>query len=550
MRGMAGEKGVNLGNLATGVAANQVLINQSNQYQHGVQSQQHFNDFRTKHVSSGVDLAKEFNHLKVSHRKDDFTAGINHRMGESCGVQQIPWVPAHPFQQMPLTPAYSMYRPYIPGYPMQQMPMRPFNRMQQMPFMPVPMAPRRNVSVPIKTYVHTQPSSGCVPQQDLRENTENLDSLRPTADLKKRISRILAGADPKLKRSEFMKFLKELKNRSVAEKDKATKAKQKESWAEEFNRLAESKHWQQQDASTIPESPAEKAPSIYLISEQHKEYLNCEDPFAKGVQLLKTGKLTEAVKAFEACVQQDPKRSEAWRFLGQAHMENDNSSRAIAALTRCIKLNEMDLSALMQLTVGYTNDLNQQMGLDYLNRWIANHPRYKSCWGLFSQMKTANEHVKVLQCLELYKRALQMNTSDHEVHTALGVLHSLIGDYTKSITNFESAVEINPTDASLWNKLGASLANGGKFGEAILAYKQALKLKPNYVRALFNLGISFAGQDCHKDACQSYLAALTLNPEADNGWAQLKASLVLYSPNLIYLCKKKDANVFRPHFNF
>ena len=42
-----------------------------------------------------------------------------------------------------------------------------------------------------------------------------------------------------------------------------------------------------------------------------------------GIQLFRDGKLGEAILAFEAVVQREPMSSDAWRWLGTAHAEND-----------------------------------------------------------------------------------------------------------------------------------------------------------------------------------------------------------------------------------
>jgi len=383
---------------------------------------------------------------------------------------------------------------------------------------------------------------------------ENLDSLQPTKRDKMKIEEIIQNADPKMQQSKFFSFLEDLKNRPAVDEGEALDLT-KETWLEEYNKIRDTQDgdWRFRHTGNLstPYTPTEQPAPQYEMSKESEEYADCKDPFQEGVRLMKNGRLTEAVKAFEACVQKQPRRSEAWRLLGQCHADNENESQAIAALTRCVELDEFDLPALIQLGVCHTNDWNSKKALEYLDRWISNHPDYMACKLRPSQVDNTKYNADVLRTIELFEQAAIIDPQDEEVHVVLGVLHNLSRDYDKAEINFKNAIKVNENDPSSWNKLGATMANGGKCAEAISAYKRALKLKPNYVRALSNLGISFANQQCYKEACVSYLASLAQNPAADNVWDHLKMSLyAMERVDLVDICKMRDTSLFKPHFNF
>lgn len=228
---------------------------------------------------------------------------------------------------------------------------------------------------------------------------------------------------------------------------------------------------------------------------------------------------------------------------------------------KCNELDPYDLDALLQLGVSYTNEIDPFHALKYLKTWIANHPDYSiladqidlsikkpqnNSYG--GWMGSKDEHKKVVN---LFEKAIKINDKDIELHVVLGVLFNITSEYDKAEMHFKKSIQLNPKDASLWNKLGATQANGNKPKLAMKAYRRALKLKPNYVRALSNLGISFANQDMHREACQSYLASLKLNPKADGIWDHLTMSLMhLNRSDLVDLCKFKDVNRFKKHFDF
>jgi tetratricopeptide (TPR) repeat protein len=537
MRDFSGDKAAQLGQLSHGVTANQALINESNQYQHSFQNQQNFEDFRAKNMQRmqpGKNLAAEFNRLHVNPAQraqgNSYAAEFNQLHA------QAPMQSHHRLQQLPMMPQMRM--PMMPRMAMPPM-MPPTIAQVQPTVQPAPVQQEQPVVVEQK--------------EEIKEVDENLDMLQPTVSDKKMINKLFANADPKMKQSKFFNFLEDLKNRPAVDEGEALDLT-KESWLEEYNKISNSHdaNWESfKNGISNPFTPTETPAPQYQMSKESEEYADCKDPFEEGVRLMKNGRLTEAVKAFEACVKKQPRRSEAWRLLGQCHADNENESQAIAALTRCVEIDEFDLPALIQLGVCHTNDWNSTKAIEYLDRWISNHPDYMACKKKPCRVDSTQYNAEVLRAIELFEHAAMIDPQDDEVHSVLGVLHNLSREYDKAEINFKNAIRVNDKDPSLWNKLGATMANGGKCDEAISAYKRALKLKPNYVRALSNLGISFANQQCYKEACVSYLASLAQNPEADNVWRHLKMSLhAMNRVDLVEMCKMRDTSLFKPHFNF
>eukprot|EP01083_Nonionella_stella_P103377 295144_1 len=298
----------------------------------------------------------------------------------------------------------------------------------------------------------------------------------------------------------------------------------------------------------------EFAQTNHFVEEKDEHKHHDMNYFEEGIRLMNSGNLNEAILAFEACVKGEANRSEAWRYLGICHADNENENGAISAYLKCHSLDPYDLDTLLQLGVPYTNEIDPFRALNYLKQWIANHADYsalvedKSGDVMGGYGGSKEEHKKVVF---LFNRALQINAMDSDLHIVLGVLYNITSEFHIAENHFKKAIQSKPKDPSLWNKLGATQANGGKCEHAIRAYSKALQLKPNYVRALSNLGISFANQDMHKEACQSYLASLKLNNNADSVWDHLTMSLMhLNRGDLVELCKHKDVKYFKNHFDF
>ncbi|KAF6002485.1 Peroxisomal membrane signal receptor PTS1 [Cyanidiococcus yangmingshanensis] len=130
----------------------------------------------------------------------------------------------------------------------------------------------------------------------------------------------------------------------------------------------------------------EPAENRYLSIETHDPQSTSDRAaalaaLAEGERLYAEGQLAEAIMAFEAAVKLDRELSRAWYFLGVSHAESDQDPQAIASLKRALECNgdeaqgdDVIADALLCLGVSYTNELNPNQALRYLERWLDLHP--------------------------------------------------------------------------------------------------------------------------------------------------------------------------------
>ncbi|KAA8495814.1 Peroxisome biogenesis protein 5 [Porphyridium purpureum] len=323
--------------------------------------------------------------------------------------------------------------------------------------------------------------------------------------------------------------------------------KQQESWAQEFEQ--EQRSWGDEFTSLegefkdnfdeelrayLGKSPDE---TEYVFA-QNNPYVGDPEAMALGERFLAEGDLTQAVLAFEAVVQADSGRADAWYLLGSAQTECDEDGKAIAALRRCSEthakpgdeLRELPpasapvLSALLALAVSYTNELDQSRALDALRRWADAHPTMRSVpTPIGGESSSMSAHDAILN---RFSELARQFPREADVHQALGVLYNLSREYDLAALAFRNALEIQPSAYHLWNKLGATCANGSEPREALTAYRRAVELKPHYVRAWVNVGTSYANQGQYDQAMRYYLRALGMNREMHHVWAYLRTNVI------------------------
>lgn len=243
-----------------------------------------------------------------------------------------------------------------------------------------------------------------------------------------------------------------------------------------------------------------------------------QDPYQIGLQLMENGaKLSEAALAFEAAINKNPDRVEAWLKLGEVQTQNEKEVAGITALEKCLELHPENSEALMTLAISYINEGYDNAAFATLERWIstkypqiAERARQES--PSISDEDRFTLHKRVT---ELFIKAAQLSPDhanmDSDVQMGLGVLFYANEDFDKTIDCFKAALSIRPDDPVLWNRLGASLANSNRSEEAVDAYFKALEIRPTFVRARYNLGVSCINIGCYKEAAEHLLSGLAMH---------------------------------------
>lgn len=296
----------------------------------------------------------------------------------------------------------------------------------------------------------------------------------------------------------------------------------------------------------------------YLFEEDNPFTATGKDPFDEGMTIMREGgNLSLAALAFEAAVQKNSDHVEAWTALGSAQAQNEKELPAIRALEQALKLDPMNLSALMGLAISYTNEGYDSTAYRTLERWLSTkYPQIISPDDLApdSELGFTDRHLLHDKVTSLFIRAAQLSPDgehmDPDVQVGLGVLFYGAEEYSKAVDCFEAALASTESGMTngphqahlLWNRLGATLANSGRSEEAIAAYEKALTLNPNFVRARYNLGVSCINIGVYPQAAQHLLGALSMHRVVEREGMQRVKEVIGEAPGD---SKMNDAEVER-----
>jgi adenylate cyclase len=88
--------------------------------------------------------------------------------------------------------------------------------------------------------------------------------------------------------------------------------------------------------------------------------------------------------------------------------------------------------------------------------------------------------VQALQrAIDLAKKALSLEESNHTAHGVLGTGYLYQGEYDLAISQLQRAIELNPNHSTGYHYLGWGLLFSGRTEDAIKAFETTLRLNPN-----------------------------------------------------------------------
>ncbi|CAJ0608365.1 unnamed protein product [Cylicocyclus nassatus] len=269
------------------------------------------------------------------------------------------------------------------------------------------------------------------------------------------------------------------------------------------------------------------------VHQEQNPFLTSADPLTEGDHLMQAGDLGNAMLAYEAAVQKNPRDAEAWCRLGLSHAENEHDGKAIAAFNNCLKIQPNNEEALLALSVSLANENSENEALHQLEKWLVAHQGGDpaNVQKAPSSFSTFLDHETFANVEQLFLNAArqQSGTADAALQNALGVLYNLNRNYERAVECLKLAIASRPDDPRLWNRLGATLANGDHTPEAIAAYREALQRYPTYVRARYNLGISCMHLNSYREAVEHFVSALELQKggsDSSSIWPTLRSASI------------------------
>lgn len=120
---------------------------------------------------------------------------------------------------------------------------------------------------------------------------------------------------------------------------------------------------------------------------------------------------------------------------------------------------------------------------------------------------------QLYKALSEYKKALQIDPLNFQVHNNIGMVYKDLGRLTEAITHYQKALSISPTYEKAHHNLGVAYYFKDDFEKAILEFKQAIDYDPMNPETYNNLGLIYRKLKDLYGAKKTFRKGLTINPD-------------------------------------
>ena len=154
-----------------------------------------------------------------------------------------------------------------------------------------------------------------------------------------------------------------------------------------------------------------------------------------------------ALEDFDAAVQLDPKRWQAWHNRGVSHAMQGRFDEAMSDLDRTVEL----------------------------------QPSYANAW--FNRGELFYEAGDYDRAIDDYNRAIELRPEDSAAHNSRGHAYYRLGDYRTAVQNYTQAIRLDAGNAAAYTNRGDAYADLGQYAQAARDYRAAIRIDARLGRA-------------------------------------------------------------------
>ncbi|NJD69372.1 MAG: hypothetical protein C3F12_03085 [Candidatus Methylomirabilota bacterium] len=303
-----------------------------------------------------------------------------------------------------------------------------------------------------------------------------------------------------------------------------------------------------------------------------------------GLRRQQEGRMAEAMEAFRAALQIDPRRSVAytrlkeaygpgrpadqimaelqtrverdatdfvsWNLLGVLHARQGRWAEAVTALQRAVRIQPADIDAWTNLGWIASTLKQSEKAAGAFRRALAFDPAYGRAHaglaGLYAEAGNGYD-----QAIEEYRHAISAEPTNPTYLYDLGWVYYRKGMMDEALESLIEASNLKPDDPAGRTKIGWVRFRRGEHCAAIEEFERALRLQPDYTFARFGLARAFQAEGRDAAAAAEYKRAWR---EADNDiyllyllklylrqylWVILLAAMSIMGLALIWLIRRR-----------
>jgi superkiller protein 3 len=201
---------------------------------------------------------------------------------------------------------------------------------------------------------------------------------------------------------------------------------------------------------------------------------DCRESFTAGLQEYQRKDFNQALIAFRAAVQCNPKYVQAHLAIADIYAERGNEGEALAALLEALKIEPNNVLALRAASNLYLKNALHTKALPLLESLVAAAPTATDAHADLGAVYAASGNRERAE--KEFRRALELQPDYFPALAGLGNLLARAGDDAAAMPLLRKATQLKPSAYEGHFLLGSALNRLGQFEEARTELEQASKL--------------------------------------------------------------------------
>ncbi len=242
-----------------------------------------------------------------------------------------------------------------------------------------------------------------------------------------------------------------------------------------------------------------------LIDSTRPEYfLLLADISFRGLQIQKS------VKAYEKCLQLDPRNVEANLKLGELFMYLKAYPKAINYANEALRIDSKRSKAYFIKGFVYKESGDTARAISSFTTVVEIDPESYDAYIQLGLLHAAKGDDLAIQ---YYSNALRIRPSSEEALYNRGLYYQEDNKFDKATEDYREILSKNKSYAPAYYNLGfIALVNEENYAEAIKQFTSAINADQNYVEAFYNRGLAYEYSGDKDSAIKDYRSALAIFP--------------------------------------
>jgi|EndMetStandDraft_4_1072995.scaffolds.fasta_scaffold43708_1 tetratricopeptide (TPR) repeat protein len=194
-----------------------------------------------------------------------------------------------------------------------------------------------------------------------------------------------------------------------------------------------------------------------------------------GNALQQSGRLEEALKAYDRGVMFKPEDAELWKSMGNVLVKLERSDEAVLSFQHALKFNPRHLEAASACAQLLFDLKRYDEALTYFNQSDEIEPGRVALYQMRGLCRAGA--MRFDEALVDYRRALELDPGRAETHNNVGIIHLRYGRFDEANACFDRALALNPNMAPTVANQAYVLAEQHRFDEAFAFYAKSLAIE-------------------------------------------------------------------------